>query len=265
MLKKKAVLMGKILGATVLSAMIMVGLAMPAKAARAPLAVTDCVKCHEKEPATIAANESKHKTAVSCLECHLEHGPWGKAVIPQCAMCHEGKSHYKLENCSGCHVDPHNPLGIAFSGNLVAPCLTCHEQQGKEFKEHPSKHAQQACNFCHDKHKLIPECFQCHEPHAKGQTMADCLACHPVHQPRTIVPDVKTQRGFCVPCHEDIGALMAKTTTKHQAFTCVFCHNGPHPTVPKCQGCHGEPHSATMHQKMPKCIDCHIDPHNLQK
>jgi len=231
----------------------------------AGLAVSDCVKCHQKEPATIADKGGLHQTAVTCLDCHLEHGPWGTKTIPECSMCHEGKSHFELPNCLSCHSDPHNPLGLQLAGDLVAPCLTCHEEQGKEFKDYASKHALQSCTFCHDVHGRIPDCSECHQPHAPGQVMADCLSCHPVHHPRQIEPAITTQRSFCVACHEEIGALMEKTTTRHQSFTCAYCHRGQHPSVPQCQGCHGEPHAAAMHQKMPNCLDCHIDAHNLQK
>ena len=71
-----------------------------AKAELVALEVTDCVKCHEDEPATIASNGGKHKTAVTCLDCHQEHPPWGENVIPQCSMCHEGTAHFKRTNDS---------------------------------------------------------------------------------------------------------------------------------------------------------------------
>ncbi len=259
-------LAGKIVG-PVIFVIILMGLFVLSGVAVAAdqLATTDCIKCHQKEPTTINDNGGKHKTAVTCLDCHVEHPPWGSEVIPACSMCHEGKSHYQLENCLSCHSDPHQPLNLQLGDDITGPCLTCHEEQGKEFEEYASAHAEQSCTFCHEAHGQIPECFQCHEPHAQGQTMSDCLGCHPVHHPLEISYPLTTARAFCVPCHEEIGALMAKTTTKHQTFTCAFCHRGTHPSVPQCQTCHGEPHSQAMHKKMPNCLDCHIDTHNLQK
>jgi len=229
------------------------------------LAATDCIKCHQKEPATIEAYGGKHKTEITCVDCHVEHAPWGTETIPQCSKCHEGKSHFELENCLSCHSDPHHPLGLQLTGDIVKPCLTCHEAQGQEFEQNPSKHALKSCTFCHDVHGRIPDCSECHDPHVAGQVMTDCLACHPVHRPLQIEPAITTPRASCVPCHVEIGALLDQTTTRHQTFTCAFCHRGKHPSVPKCQGCHGEPHSPVMHQKMPNCTDCHIDAHNLQK
>ena len=266
MLKKTTRSCVRLFGATILSVIITAAFTLPAAAEeRATLAVTDCVKCHQKEPATIASQGGKHKTAVTCLDCHEEHPPWGTDVIPVCSKCHEGRSHFELENCLGCHTDPHQPLNLTLADDLVTPCLTCHEQQGQEFKDYTSKHAQQSCTFCHNVHGFIPNCSECHEPHAQGQTMDDCLVCHPVHHPLQISYPETTPRAFCVPCHEEAGKQLAKTTTKHQTFTCAFCHRGTHPSVPQCQNCHGEPHSPIMHQKMPNCLDCHIDMHYLQK
>jgi len=45
------------------------------------LSDSDCIKCHEKQPATIAASGKKHKTEVGCLDCHTEHPPDGKPAI----------------------------------------------------------------------------------------------------------------------------------------------------------------------------------------
>lgn len=229
------------------------------------LDVADCAKCHQDEPATIASNGGKHQTAVTCLDCHGEHPPWGEDVIPQCSMCHEGTSHFELENCLSCHSNPHEPLALKLADDIKEPCLTCHEEPGQDFTNYASAHAEQSCTFCHEVHGQIPDCSKCHEPHAESQITSDCLGCHPAHHPLEINPALTTPRGFCVPCHEEVGEQMEKTVTKHQTFTCAFCHRGNHPVVPQCQACHGEPHSPAMHKKMPNCLDCHMDPHNLVK
>jgi hypothetical protein len=239
-------------------------LAAPA-ASTATLGNADCIKCHEKEPAAIERNGGLHKTAVGCIDCHVEHPPLGTDAIPPCSMCHTGKSHYELEACLSCHSDPHEPLALEIKGEVTQPCLTCHPQQGKELQSEPSKHTDLSCTFCHATHKEIPDCSQCHEPHAQGQTIADCLGCHPVHHPLSIRYPNETPRTFCTPCHEQVGELMSKTTTKHQTFTCAFCHRGEHPVVPQCETCHGQPHSPSQHKMMPNCLDCHLDAHNLAK
>lgn len=236
-----------------------------AKAELVSLEVTDCVKCHVDQPEAIASNGGKHKTEVTCLDCHEEHPPWGEDVIPQCSKCHEGRAHFELDNCLACHSDPHQPLALHLSPDLTEPCLTCHEGPGQDFANYESAHARQSCTFCHEVHGQIPDCSKCHEPHAEGQVTADCLGCHPAHHPLQINYALTTPRVFCEACHEEIGALLAQTVTKHQTFTCAFCHRGQHPNVPQCRTCHGEPHSAAMHAKMPECLECHLDAHNLVK
>src|SRR5690554_3602310 len=78
-------------------------------AERTPLQVADCDKCHSGIVADVAANGGLHATAVTCLECHLEHPPEAPNAIPACSMCHApaASTHYQVENCIGCH-DPHH-------------------------------------------------------------------------------------------------------------------------------------------------------------
>jgi hypothetical protein len=180
-------------------------------------------------------------------------------------MCHEGESHFELENCLACHSNPHEPLALNLAGDIKEPCLTCHAGPGQDFTNFPSAHAEQSCTFCHEVHGQVPDCADCHEPHAESQVTSDCLGCHPAHHPLQIEYALTTPRTFCAACHEEAGEQLEKTETKHQAFTCAFCHRGKHPNVPECQTCHGEPHSQVMHKKMPDCLDCHMDPHYLVK
>jgi len=222
----------------------------------------DCIKCHEKECITLRIHGGRHR-AVGCLGCHKEHPPSGVNVIPKCSECHRGKSHYRLEGCLTCHIDPHKPLALEFRGNTTKPCLTCHPKEGKEFQEYPSTHARLACTLCHTRHGEKPSCLRCHKPHTKGQTLRDCLECHPAHTPLLIQYPNEIPRSYCTPCHRDIGKLMAKTTTKHKTFTCAFCHRGVHRIIPQCETCHGLPHPPAMHKAHPNCLDCHMDAHNL--
>src|SRR4051794_27861181 len=94
------------------------------------LTSADCGKCHAKPVADIAANGGAHKTGVSCQDCHTTgHPPVVKKIIPACSQCHEGKPHYNLKGCLGCHKNPHTPKIITFGNNVTDPCLTCHTQQ----------------------------------------------------------------------------------------------------------------------------------------
>jgi len=154
---------------------------------------------------------------------------------------------------------------LKFPPESKMECGTCHGQQVKELTENQSKHALRTCAFCHDRHGFIPDCSKCHKPHVQGQVMTDCLACHPVHHPKQIQPPEKTPVAFCAPCHGQVAANLGKTQTKHGQLLCVYCHKGQHPSVPKCQDCHGLPHGALIHKNMPLCVNCHMDPHLLVK
>lgn len=235
---------------------------------RPQLQVSDCAKCHIKEPKWIATKGGKHKTDVTCLDCHVEHLPNGKDLIPKCSRCHDDPDtpHFRLKHCLGCHTNPHMPIAsLKLPDDAKAACGTCHAQELKWMTENKSKHAEQSCTFCHPVHGQIPKCSECHEPHMKGQKMADCVTCHNPHKPLDIVPPATTPVAFCAPCHKDVAEKLSKTTTKHGQLRCVYCHKGKHPTVPTCQECHGLPHGPAIHKKFPKCLKCHLDPHLLVK
>ena len=233
---------------------------------RAPLKNSDCIKCHPKEVAMIDEYGGRHKTAVTCLDCHTEHPPWGKHAIPKCSRCHHGRAHFKLKNCLGCHRNPHEPLNIHFGRNVTKACVTCHHKEWQQLQDHPSKHSKLACSFCHTYHGEIPPCLRCHKPHRKGQTMKACVMCHPAHMPLVIQYPSTVPNAYCICCHPKIGALLAKTKTKHHDLACVYCHRGHHGYIPKCQSCHGNPHAKAMPMtKKLKCLYCHSDAHDLIK
>jgi len=231
----------------------------------AELSVSDCVKCHEKEPAQIAAAGMAHQTEINCQSCHEGHRPKVANNIPKCSMCHSGEAHFELEGCTNCH-NPHSPLDISLQGELKTVCLTCHAAEGQEMTANPSKHAEFACNFCHaDKHGTIPECVDCHEPHSSNMTQSDCSTCHQAHKPLALNYSAQTPSVMCAACHDNAFNLLMESKTKHHDLACVFCHEGKHKVVPQCSDCHGNPHPEGMHQKFPKCGDCHNIAHDLNK
>jgi bacterioferritin-associated ferredoxin len=67
----------------------------------------------------------------------------------------------------------------------------------------------------------------------------------------------------CGACHKQAFDLLTASKSKHKTFSCAFCHQEKHKTVPKCQDCHGTPHPAGMMSKYPKCGDCHNTAHDL--
>lgn len=239
--------------------------AVAADAPKATLVNNDCVKCHVNPPADIAANGGAHKTSVSCQDCHAGHRPLVKNNVPLCSQCHSGKPHYKLANCSRCHNNPHTPKIIKLANNITEECLSCHNPQIVQLKQHPSKHTKLACSFCHNIHGKIPLCTQCHKPHGTEMGAADCKRCHKAHMPTVVTYASDTANNMCAPCHKKAGELLHKTNTKHKAVACVTCHKDKHKMVPTCQSCHGVPHPAPMMTRFTTCGECHSTAHDLNR
>lgn len=230
------------------------------------LQLADCAKCHAYEVEAINVKGGRHRSEVTCVDCHQAmHPPKGTVVIPPCSQCHSGTPHFSLANCSQCHIVAHMPMtSLEFPGNAKGECLSCHEKQGHDFAEVASRHAAQSCAFCHPVHKKIPGCLQCHKPHLAGQEIPDCLSCHPPHAPSRISPPGNTPGRFCQPCHVEAAKKIAKTTSRHGSLACVYCHSGQHPApLPQCQQCHGRPHNLKMLRQHKNCLECHMDPHAL--
>lgn len=243
--------------------------AAPAAApVRGTLQVTDCEKCHLPFVQQVEEAGGKHKTEVTCVECHDGTHPPGVekgSLIPQCTNCHSGQPHFTLENCLSCHKNPHQPLQIVFSGNVMTACNTCHPEQVTEITANVSAHAKVDCSFCHDKHGYIPDCLNCHQVHIEDQKFEDCLKCHQVHNPLQLAYGNEVPNRDCGACHADLRSTLESGATKHAAFQCVFCHTSKHGNVPKCESCHEAPHNAQMLSKFQSCNDCHQSAHNLLK
>lgn len=233
-----------------------------------PLATEDCAKCHDEIVADVTTRGAKHLTAVSCLDCHLEHPPKGSEVIPECAMCHDPaeKAHYTIDNCSSCHY-PHYPLEIDLDKtDVVKPvCVSCHENEGTQLTNYPSMHSELDCKECHLQHGQFLVCLECHEPHTDEMVYEDCITCHQPHKPTVVKYPDNIQSSYCAGCHEQETAVLASNTTKHHDLTCAYCHKMQHKMVPQCTTCHGTPHDSDLHKKFPDCVNCHVDPHGLEK
>ncbi len=231
--------------------------------AKASLVVGDCAKCHEGPPADVEAAGGKHKSEVTCLDCHEKHRPASKDNIPKCGACHEGKAHYDLKNCLECHRNPHKPLALVIGAKVTEPCLTCHAEQIQQLKASPSKHSAFFCTNCHDVHRTIPECVKCHKPHSDQMTQADCGKCHKAHRPKNVAYAEDLPSAACGACHGEALTLLAATQTKHRDVPCAKCHKQTHRAVPACGDCHGQPHPEGIIKKFPKCGDCHSTAHDL--
>ncbi len=232
------------------------------------LAAEDCQKCHVRELEEIASRGGKHKTAVTCLDCHLDHPPRGTQAIPQCSMCHAPADnvHFSAGNCLGCHP-PHSPRDITFSGvgSTTAACASCHPHQGRQLEDYPSIHTLLDCKECHMQHGQFLKCQECHEPHVADMSYEDCLMCHQPHQPLRITYDSFVPSRFCSGCHPVEIAQLESNKSKHHDLLCVYCHKSQHKQVPLCLTCHGLIHNKEIHERFPDCNSCHDGPHTLQR
>lgn len=236
-------------------------------AAESPeLAMDLCIICHKKQPVDIEANGGKHKTSVSCFDCHEGHPPIVRDNIPECSDCHEEEPHFQLKDCLTCHTDPHTPLNITLADNMTDPCLTCHTDQIAQLKEHPSHHTTMACTGCHsDRHGRIPDCMECHTPHSEEMPTADCVTCHQVHMPLIVTYPENTPSKSCAACHEGIYEQLEASNAKHHDLLCAACHHAEHKMIPTCEDCHGSPHPTGIMAKFTGCSECHGSPHALIK
>lgn len=225
----------------------------------------DCQKCHRFQVQKISAAGGKHASAIGCQDCHPQHPPNGKQIISACNSCHFEHPHFQLDDCLHCHTDPHQPL-VSLRDTIKPEkkaCMSCHDKVGQQMSDSPSRHAQLFCTRCHSRHKEFPDCLDCHVGHQQNQTTADCVKCHQAHQPLRINPVGYIPAGFCRPCHIRQTNDLAATATNHGGIQCTYCHKGEHPAIPKCQDCHGLPHTQAIHSQFRKCLDCHGDAHNL--
>ncbi|GBE12067.1 class III cytochrome C family protein [bacterium BMS3Bbin14] len=244
-----------------------------------PMTPVECARCHSTQYNNLVAHGFKHR--FMCTNCHRQFHTYNptkhnyKAIMPKCQRCHGLKHGKSFPKCMMCHQNPHSPLQIPFSvltkkvkvksGKMVIRCAICHKKEGTEFANNPTKHNTEVnCDGCHsDKHGYIPSCLDCHDPHVKGQTFKDCLVCHSPHSALKIkkYPE-NTPSNVCGSCHKTEYRHLQTNHTKHSELHCATCHV-VHGFIPKCQSCHGLPHSAGLHKRFPNCLACHKDPHNL--
>ncbi|HEX9021936.1 MAG TPA: cytochrome C [Nitrospirota bacterium] len=219
------------------------------------------MRCHSDQVNDIAAAGGKHRR-VPCMGCHVGHPPEVAKPIAPCTKCHltTRKSHFELTGCLNCHRNPHTPLKISFKGKDA--CLNCHATQLAQLRENKSKHSALDCSTCHDVHRKVPQCTQCHTPHS-GKISGGCKQCHKAHMPKLVTYSADIPSKDCGMCHQKVIELFKTTTSKHKPFECAFCHQEKHRMIPKCQDCHGSPHPEGIMAKFPKCGKCHNIAHDL--
>ncbi len=233
---------------------------------KAVLSDEDCVKCHADQVNDMAAAGGAHR-GVSCPRCHAGHPPKVAKPIAPCGTCHlkAKNDHFEKEMpaCLNCHTNPHRPLDISLKGAGKDACLTCHGPESWLLRKYESKHTALDCSQCHDVHRKIPQCIQCHRPHPG---IADkCKNCHSAHMPKVEAFPADMPLKNCGSCHKTPAALLGATASKHKNLSCVDCHKLKHKFKPACQDCHGSPHPEGILVKFPECGMCHKGAHDLNK
>ncbi|MCK4937724.1 MAG: hypothetical protein KAR85_03860 [Methanosarcinales archaeon] len=225
---------------------------IPTPSAAAPiidyLNVSDetCGECHIKAFTSISQEGGGHDKG--CIFCHIQHG-----VKLKCTDCHELIHGIQLQDCKDCH-DEHAPMGITISLDLESSCSLCHPKQIEEFSDHPSRHGDMKCGYCHQTHGQIEACTNCHAPHSKGLIYNDCLNCHPAHMPLDInYSRISVPLEQCAICHEGAGTALEQSNTEHTSLECAYCHP-VHKQIPECMDCH-TPHDSDM--TISDCQGCH--------
>jgi hypothetical protein len=205
-----------------------------------------CLLCHDSTGNKVIFessgfklyNSTKSEFALKCFTCHIE-------------LKHKIQTPYN--NCTECHyLDDHNSLSLSF--NLILAehgqinnefCIECHEQECSELQKVGHTH-EDICTSCHNDHKIIPGCLDCHDPSDVG----------PYHDLGT--PEFEV----CTDCHK--GGAHTRPVINDE-MDCSICHSdwyminlenygGKHftnPNLGKCSSCH------TAHKEYPTCRDCH--------
>lgn len=226
----------------------------------------DCRQCHALQVNDIAVAGGGHR-GVPCSGCHDGHPPEVKKPIAPCHNCHlkPRNSHFEITTpgCLDCHTNPHRPLNISLKGAGKDTCLICHGPEIWMLKKYESKHTALECSNCHDVHRKIPQCTQCHKPH-NGRIVGNCNPCHQhAHRPKIEAFPAEVPSTDCGSCHKVVADLFGATTSKHNKLSCIDCHQMKHRFKPDCQDCHGTPHPEGILAKFPECVMCHYSPHDL--
>lgn len=140
--------------------------------------VTDpCLTCHNQQIAQLRENKSKH-SALYCSTCHSVH-----RKVPACTQCHKPHAaDMGGGECKQCHK-AHMPKVVTYASDVPSKdCAACHKKAFDLLTSSAAKHKAFTCAFCHQaKHKMVPNCQDCHgTPHPAGirAKFPKCGDCH---------------------------------------------------------------------------------------
>jgi len=221
-----------------------------------------CIPCHYQQASELKKFPSKHSKE-HCTSCHEEHGR-----PPGCLECHRPHTGgMNSVDCLTCH-QAHKPRDISYNDSVSSwMCAVCHAQVAESLAKSSARHNKLDCVTCHkNKHGWIPTCVYCHPPHPAQTSRGNCDTCHAAHAPLPVKPLIfgpETPSERCAACHGAILDLLRAGSTRHHKLECVFCHSGNHGTTPRCEDCHGLPHSRKLLEKFSTCGNCHQTAHDL--
>jgi predicted CXXCH cytochrome family protein len=212
---------------------------MTGKFVHGPVAMGDCIACHDPHQSDSKFSMKKPTTSALCFSCHENkmtikpflHGP---VAAGDCNVCH----------------NPHaadNKYQLMATGNDL--CFLCHEDRRAEFtRKSVHKPVTESCAKCHDSHNAdfkyllskdqVPLCLECHvkmDEHlkkVKGQHSAlkkgPCTTCHTPHSSNFVRQLKKSTKEICYDCHKDIGGRVQASKSLHgpvQQDDCYACHD----------------------------------------
>ena len=139
-----------------------------------------CAACHATQVTEMRNYPSKHKSEVACVDCHKKCGQMSES---ECYICHESHSPYiglDSKNCLECHP-AHTPMKIAYGMKTPSViCGSCHATNYDLLQSNHTKHTELTCTDCHNTHRLIHRCSDCHGLfHSEMmQDLSKCADCH---------------------------------------------------------------------------------------
>ena len=212
---------------------------MTGKFIHGPVAMGDCIACHDPHQSEAKFQMKKPSTSSLCFGCHENnktvkaflHGPVAAGDCNVCHNPHSSNFKYQLE----------------MTGNDL--CFLCHEDRKDEFtRKSVHQPVSESCNECHDSHNAdfkylltreqTEQCLDCHQKMAEHiggvqnrHTALDegpCTTCHTPHSSNFVRQLKKSTKEICYECHTDIGSRVLGSKYLHgpvQQDDCYACHD----------------------------------------
>jgi hypothetical protein len=223
---------------------------------------TDCNSCHNKSyAASVTPNHTAAGIPVTCEPCH-NTSAWKPSSFNHITTGFElTGGHTRVVQCSDCHK------GTLL--NTKTDCISCHQVQYDNAKDHKSQLYPVDCKMCHNSNDWLNSTFNhatttfpltgshtavlCSKCHTNGfsGTPSDCNSCHSDKYNASVTPSHMAAgiTKVCEPCH-------TTTAWKPSSFnhtTTGFALTGGHLRVVQCSDCH----KGTLVTAKQECLSCH--------